>query len=121
MNLPSYDGNILNWQKFWDIYKLTIHEQDRPTVMKFSYLKSVLCGAAATAVSTISVPNDNYDTAIKLLIDKFEEREVLIDILYSQLQFLPEATSWSSSVKSKFESTEKILKQLKAVHLAPLV
>ena len=67
LNLPSFDGNILNWQELWDIFKPTIHEQDLTNVMKFSYLKGVLRGAAATAVSGISGINENYYKASKSL------------------------------------------------------
>ena len=66
------------------IYKSTIYEQGLPNFTKFSYLKDAL-RAAATAVSGISITNENYDTAIKLLTDKFSKREVIIDTLYSQL------------------------------------
>jgi len=40
-------------------------------VTKFSYLKGVLHGAAATVVSGISVTNDDYQDAVKLLTNKF--------------------------------------------------
>ena len=37
--LPVFDGNLQQWQEFWDIYKATIHEQQTmPTVLKLSYL-----------------------------------------------------------------------------------
>jgi len=62
----------------------------------------------------ISVTNDNYQDAVKLLTDKFGKREVIIDALYSKLQFLPAATSRNSDVKATFESIEKILRQLQA-------
>ena len=36
---PVFDGNLQQWQEFWDIYKATIHEQQTmPTVAKLSYL-----------------------------------------------------------------------------------
>ena len=39
LQLPVFDGNLQQWQKFWDIYKDTIHEQQTmPAVSKFSYL-----------------------------------------------------------------------------------
>ena len=39
LQLPVFDGNLQQWQKFWDIYKATIHEQQTmPAVSKFSYL-----------------------------------------------------------------------------------
>ena len=38
LHLPTFDGNILYWQEFWDVYKTAVHEQDIPNVTKFSYL-----------------------------------------------------------------------------------
>ena len=39
LQLPVFDGNLQQWQEFWDIYKATIHEQQTvPAVSKFSYL-----------------------------------------------------------------------------------
>ena len=31
INLPVFDGNILCWQKFWDVFNSSVHEQDRGT------------------------------------------------------------------------------------------
>ena len=78
----------MKWQEFWDIFKSTIHEQDLLNVTKFSYLKGVLRGTAATVISGILVTNDNYDSTIKLLTDKFGKMEVIINALYSKLQSL---------------------------------
>ena len=36
-------------------------------VMKFSYLKGALRGSAALAITGISVTNENYDVAIRIL------------------------------------------------------
>ena len=39
LQLPVFDGNLQQWQEFWDIYKATIHEQQTmPAVSKLSYL-----------------------------------------------------------------------------------
>ena len=39
LQLPVFDGNLQQWQEFWDIYKVTIHEQQTmPAVSKFNYL-----------------------------------------------------------------------------------
>ena len=41
LQLPVFDGNLKQWQEFWDIYKATIHEQQTmPAVSKLSYLNS---------------------------------------------------------------------------------
>ena len=92
LNLPVFEDNILCWQKFWDIFSSSVHEQEVPNVTKFSYLKGSLCGAAAAVIGGISITNDNYDIVIELLKEKFGKREVIIDALYSQLQYLPIVT-----------------------------
>ena len=114
LNLPVFDGNILCWLEFWDIFNSSVHEQEVPNVTKFSYLKGALRGAAAVVIGGISVTNDNYVIAIELLKEKFGKSEVIIDTLYSQLQHLPMATSRINDIKSTFDSIEKILRQLES-------
>ena len=77
-------------------------------------MKGSLRGAAAAVIGGISITNDNYDIVIELLKEKFGKREVIIDTLYSQLQYLPPATNQISDVKSTFENIEKILRQLES-------
>lgn len=78
MQLQTFDGNVQQWQEFWDIFEASVHQQDLPPVVKFSYLKGTLKGTAAAAISGISVNNDNYDTALSLLKEKFGRPEKII-------------------------------------------
>ena len=39
IQLPVFNGNIHNWQEFWDMFQSSIDEQNLPAVSKFSYLK----------------------------------------------------------------------------------
>ena len=112
LDLPIFDGNILCWQEFWDIFSTSVHEQNIPNVTKFSYLKNSLRAAAATAISGISVTNDNYEMVIGMLKDKFGKTEDIIAALYSRLQHLPQAMNQFNDIKSTYEAMEKILKQL---------
>ena len=77
----------------WDVFNSSVHEQEVPNVTKFSYLKGSLHGAAAAVIGGISITNDNYDIVIELLKEKFGKRGIIIDALYSQLQYLPMATN----------------------------
>ena len=89
LDLPTFNGNLLGWQEFWDIFDSTIHQQSILNVVKFSYLKSSLRGAAASAVNEISVTDGNYSIVIALLKEKFGRKEAIVEALYSQLQILP--------------------------------
>jgi len=57
LNLPAFDGNILYWQEFG----IFLQPQFMSMTSQFSYLKSSLHAAAASAISGISVTNDNYN------------------------------------------------------------
>ena len=83
LHLPTFKGNILYWQEFWDVYKTAVHKQDIPNVTKFSYLKGALRKAAAISIHGISVTSDNYPVAIKILQDKWKEREHYRSFVFS--------------------------------------
>ena len=109
LQLLTFAGDIQQWPEFWDSFKSSVHEQNLPKVSKFSYLKGVLKGSAATAISGISVTTENYDLAITLLKEKFGKKEAIIESLYAKLQNLPKANNKFSEIKYNHEVTEKIL------------
>ena len=89
-----------------------MHEQDIPNVTKFSYLKGALCKAAAISIHGISVTSDNYPVAIKILQDKFGNKESIIEALCSRLQHISMATNRFNDIKHTYEAIEKNLWQL---------
>ena len=46
LHLPVFEGSVLRWPEFWDIFDASVHRQNIPKVSKFSYLKGALRGAA---------------------------------------------------------------------------
>ena len=114
LQLPIFEGDILQWQEFWDIYNSAVHEQDIPNVTKSSYLKGSLSSSAATAICGISVTNSNYPIAIHILQEKFGKREAIVEALYLQLQHLPISMNRFSEIKNTYEVIEHILRQLEA-------
>ena len=87
LQIPVFDGNLQQWQEFWDIYKATIHEQQTmPAVLKFSYLKSVLKGSALSAIAGIPLTSENYSLVVKLLQERFGRKEAIVESLYFKLQ-----------------------------------
>ena len=56
LSLPTFDGNVLHWQEFWDVFDAAVHQQTAISdVTKFGYLKGSLRGSAASAIYGISV------------------------------------------------------------------
>ena len=114
LQLPNFDGNILRWPEFWDIYESSVHRQDIPKVVKYSYLKGVLRGSAASAITGVSITNEGYDVAIRILQEKFGNKEAIVEALYAKLQCLPTASNKFSDIKYTHDVIEKLLRQLES-------
>ena len=114
LHLPNFDGNILKWPEFWDVFESSVDKQNISKVSKFSYLRSVLRGAALVAISGIALSNDNYDMAVALLKKKFGKPESTAEALYTKLQHLSTVPNKFSDIKRVHENIERILRQLEA-------
>ncbi|XP_062615533.1 uncharacterized protein LOC134277232 [Saccostrea cucullata] len=80
LNLPHFDGDILEWNTFWDSYESTIHRNQTLTpIQKFSYLKAQLRDAAAQTIAGFTLTNANYETAIYLLKERFGQPQKIIN------------------------------------------
>ena len=44
LNLPVFNGDVLQWQSFWDQFVAAVDSTDLPDVSKFSYLRASLEG-----------------------------------------------------------------------------
>ena len=114
LQLPNFDGNILRWPEFWDIYESSMHRQDIPKVVKYSYLEGVLRGSAASAITGISSTNEGYDVAIRIPQERFGNKEAIVEALYAKLQRLPIASNKFSDIKYTYDVIEKLLRQLES-------
>ena len=114
LQLPLFDGNVLKWPEFWDTFNSSVHQQNIPNVSKFSYLRGVLRGAASVAISGISLTEENYAVALKLLQEKFGSKESIVEMLYSRLQSLPTSSSKFSDIQYTHNNVERILRQLES-------
>ena len=60
LQLLTFSGDIQQWPEFWDMFNSSVHEQNLPKVSKFSYLKGVLKGSTAAAISGTVQENANH-------------------------------------------------------------
>ena len=73
IELPSFDGQYKDWKTFFDMFKGTVHEQQSlPKVQKIHYLKGALKGEAKRVLSLLPTTEANYDAAIQLLKDRYD-------------------------------------------------
>lgn len=88
-DLRKFSGDVLDWPEFWEIFRVTVHQNpETPQVQKFVYLKSLLTGEAAGYVSNIKTEGANYDVAVQLLQLRYGKIEVQRNRLMIKLAYL---------------------------------
>ena len=61
LSLPTFCGDLLTWQAFWDSYESAIHLNGSMTdVQKFNYLKTMVDGEAGRTIEGFALTNANY-------------------------------------------------------------
>lgn len=80
LTITKFDGNIVNWQGFWDQFDSSINSrQSISDIDKFNYLKSLLCDSACETISGLTLNSANYKEAIQLLQKRYGNTQVLIN------------------------------------------
>ena len=85
LNLPVFNGDVLQWQSFWDQFVAAVDSTDLPDVSKFSYLRASLEGEPKAAIQGLSLTSAHYASACKILKDRFGREETII---FSHIQKL---------------------------------
>ena len=96
LELKKFYGYPVEWAPFWDSFNSAVHQNSSISdVNKFNYLESLIHGQAANTISGFSLTGENYKEAVRLLKEKYGNKQVLISALLK----LPVATSISETKK----------------------
>ena len=72
---------------------MNLRFQDISRIQKFPYFKSCVTGAAESAITGLPLSEDNYETAIDILRDRFGKPQLLISNHMEALLKLPIVSS----------------------------
>ena len=79
IDVPTFDGNILNWQTFWEQFSIAIHERSSLSdTEKLVYLRhSLKDGAAKKVIEGLSRSGDQYAEAIMCLKSRYDRPRLI--------------------------------------------
>ena len=98
LTLGKFRGGVTSWSTFWDSYKSAVHDNAGISVInKFNYLSSLLEGPAHRTIQGLTMNESNYDSAIKLLQDRFDKSQLIISAHMEELLKLPACTTEKST------------------------
>ena len=99
LSLPSFSGDPLTWQSFWDSFDAAVNSNTAlDGIQKFNYLRFQLHGDAARAIAGLPLTNVNYEHAIALLTDRFGQPNKIADAHKQAFLDIPKPNSSLSSL-----------------------
>ncbi len=112
LNLQSFNGDILDFQEFWDSFDSAINSNVMlKNVDKLIYLLNSLQGEAKNVIDGLALTNENYDVAIGLLKDRYVNRRKVVNARLEALL----SVSTSSSIKGLRQMVDIIEVHLRAL------
>ena len=105
LELQKFRGNVIGWTSFWDSFKSAVHDKpDISKVDKFNYLCSLLEGTASKVVQGLTLTENNYDAAVALLQERFDNKQTIISAHMDELMKLSDCTlDRPSSLRSVYD------------------
>ena len=118
MTLNSFSGNTTEWISFWETFAAAIDSDDTiEDVMKFSYLKSYLEGAAADAIAGLRVTNSACKEAVETLKNRFGDRQAIFSSHIDKLIDLEPIATMQDTRKLRvmYDTVEANVRSLKTM------
>ena len=116
LNLPSFAGDPLTWQGFWDSFEAAVNSNSAlDGVQKFNYLKAQLHGDASRAIAGLPLMSANYNHAVSLLQERFGQSHKIVNAHMQALLDIPKPTNSLSSLRLFHDSVESHIRGLTAL------
>ena len=113
LDLPSFNGDVLNFTEFWDMFKTSVHcNTSLSDAERMTYLKCSLRGTALDAIKGLTLDDRNYGVAVELLVERFGQTQSIVNAHYVALMELRCATENTKSLRAVHDEIEKHLRAL---------
>ncbi|XP_054257437.1 uncharacterized protein LOC128982503 [Macrosteles quadrilineatus] len=94
--LPKFSGNYEEWVSYYNIFEASINRNETlAPVSKFQYLLSSLSGEPLDLVKSLSITAENFDVALRLLKDRYDNKRRVVTQLVTKIIDLPCISSGS--------------------------
>ena len=116
LTLPTFHGDPLQWQTFWDAFSTAIHSNtDLADVQKFNYLRAHLASHATSCVAGLPTTSDNYQRAVDLLQDRFGKPHQVVRAHMQALMELSPCQPTATSLRKFYDTVECHIRGLAAL------
>ena len=93
LSITPFDGNMLNFRSFLDMFRNQIESRGLPDIENLSYLMSLLKGPALTLVNNLQINNQNYKVAMEKLKNKYGNEKKVVEAYLDALDDIKPGTT----------------------------
>ncbi|GFS73992.1 DUF1758 domain-containing protein [Trichonephila clavipes] len=117
LSLPIFSGVTEERLAFSDLVEAAVsNNNDLTGVQKLQYLKGSLRSDALKIINYLSVTNDNFEIAWKLLKDRyFNKREIMSSLIKKFINITPLSGESSPQILNLIDSTKKFVRMLESL------
>lgn len=121
INISTFNGDCSEWLDFWNSYEVAIHNNDSlSNIEKFANLKTYLKGTSLTAVSGFAITEQNYDSSISLLKERFGRTDLIISCLMNKLLLVDSVKTVHNvtALRKMYDAIETQVRSLESLGVA---
>ena len=116
LNIPTFSGDPLLWQSFWDCFEAAVHNNSSLTaVQKLNYLRAQLQHDAARVVAGFPLTGVNYEHSVTLLRQRYGQPHKLINAHMNALIEIPNPANTASALQLFYDSIESHARSLSSL------
>ena len=122
IDVPTFDGNILNWRTFWEQFSVAVHNHDNISDSeKLVYLRhSLRDSKALKAIEGLSRSGEHYVEAVELLQARFNRPRLIHQTHVSRILNAPSLKEGSGrELRHLHDTIQQHLRALKAMDYEP--
>ena len=122
IDVPTFDGNILSWQTFWEQFSIGIHERSSLSdTEKLAYLcHSLKDGAAKKVIEGMSRSGDQYAKAIMCLKSRYDRPRLIHQTHVNKIvEIAPLKEGSGKELCYLYDTAQQHLRALKAMGQEP--
>nr|CAD2183296.1 unnamed protein product [Meloidogyne enterolobii] len=112
IKLPEFNGELRNWNAFYEEFKAAVEDQQIPEKRKMQYLKSALTGEPLELVDQYPLEAKNYKIVLALLQKNFGDKDSIKCSLHSALRRMPRSGKYVPEIRKTLRKIESIIQQL---------
>ena len=118
LDVPKFDGNILNWRSFWEQFSVAVHDRTHLSDSeKLVYLQQSLKGGSAkSAIEGLSRSGEYYAEAVECLQARYDKPRLIHQTHVRMILEAPQLVEGSGKELRKLHDTvQQHLRALKAM------